>query len=179
MIPDRQQPQIDAGGHASRGATMGIPVERAEIQPTVQPLILGNAWIDADPIVGDFGQPQMDTDKHRSHPRTAVESRGVQPTEPDEPKADGPDAAVKYEIIGCAMEVLNELGHGLHEKPYERVPLVELKLRNHRHEQQRRFTIVYQGFSVARHLCSSVSICGFPARNFTHLISYPFHDRSP
>ena len=24
-----------------------------------------------------------------------------------------------YQIVGCAMEVLNELGHGLHEKPYE------------------------------------------------------------
>lgn len=23
-----------------------------------------------------------------------------------------------YRIVGCALEVLNELGHGLHEKPY-------------------------------------------------------------
>ncbi len=24
-----------------------------------------------------------------------------------------------YQIVGCAIEVLNELGHGLIEKPYE------------------------------------------------------------
>jgi hypothetical protein len=26
-------------------------------------------------------------------------------------------------IIGCAFEVLKELGHGLHERPYEKTPL--------------------------------------------------------
>jgi hypothetical protein len=25
------------------------------------------------------------------------------------------------EIIGCAFEVINEVGHGLHEKPYEKI----------------------------------------------------------
>lgn len=30
-----------------------------------------------------------------------------------------------YRIVGCAMEVLNELGHGLHEKPYESALVVE------------------------------------------------------
>ena len=31
-----------------------------------------------------------------------------------------------YKIVGCAIEVLNGLGHGLHEKPYENALVVEL-----------------------------------------------------
>ena len=31
-----------------------------------------------------------------------------------------------YRIVGCAMEVLNELGHGFHEKPYGDALIVEL-----------------------------------------------------
>lgn len=34
------------------------------------------------------------------------------------------------QIIGCAMEVLNVLGHGLPEKPYENALVVELGLKN-------------------------------------------------
>ena len=34
-----------------------------------------------------------------------------------------------YSIIGCAFEVLRELGHGLHEKPYENALVVEFGLR--------------------------------------------------
>ncbi len=26
-----------------------------------------------------------------------------------------------FEVVGCAMEILNELGHGLLEKPYENI----------------------------------------------------------
>lgn len=33
------------------------------------------------------------------------------------------------EIIGAAMEVLNTLGHGLLEKPYENAIAVEFRLR--------------------------------------------------
>jgi GxxExxY protein len=33
-----------------------------------------------------------------------------------------------HQIIGCAMEVLNVLGHGLLEKPYENALAVELQL---------------------------------------------------
>ena len=28
-----------------------------------------------------------------------------------------------YQIVGSAIEVLNELGHGLHERPYETTEL--------------------------------------------------------
>ena len=30
-----------------------------------------------------------------------------------------------FRIVGCAMEVLNALGHGLHEKPYQNALIVE------------------------------------------------------
>ena len=33
-----------------------------------------------------------------------------------------------FQIVGCSMEVLNELGHGLREKTYERALCVEFKL---------------------------------------------------
>ena len=52
------------------------------------------------------------------------------------------------QIIGCAMEVLNTLGHGLIEKPYERALAVELHLRSIPYTQQRRFDVVYKGVVV-------------------------------
>ncbi len=35
-----------------------------------------------------------------------------------------------YRIIGAAIEVLNGLGHGFHEKPYENALVVEFGLKN-------------------------------------------------
>jgi GxxExxY protein len=35
-----------------------------------------------------------------------------------------------FQIVGCAIEVLNTLGHGLLEKPYENALAVEFGLRN-------------------------------------------------
>jgi hypothetical protein len=35
-----------------------------------------------------------------------------------------------FQIVGCAIEVLNALGHGLIEKPYENALVVEFGLRN-------------------------------------------------
>ena len=34
-----------------------------------------------------------------------------------------------FQIVGCAIEVLNTLGHGLVEKPYENALVVEFTLR--------------------------------------------------
>ena len=34
-----------------------------------------------------------------------------------------------FQIVGCAIEVLNALGHGLVEKPYENALVVEFGLR--------------------------------------------------
>lgn len=65
---------------------------------------------------------------------------------------DGPEAALTYEIIGCAMEVLNEIGHGLHEKPYENALIIELRLRNRAFDQQRSFQVLYKGQWIADYI---------------------------
>src|SRR5437016_4371716 len=53
-----------------------------------------------------------------------------------------------FQIVGCAMEVLNELGHGLSEKPYENALTVEFKIRGILFDQQRRFEVLYKGQHV-------------------------------
>lgn len=54
-----------------------------------------------------------------------------------------------YSIVGCAFEVLKEIGHGLHEHPYENALVVELGLQQLRVDQQRRFPVVYKGVQVS------------------------------
>jgi GxxExxY protein len=53
-----------------------------------------------------------------------------------------------YVVIGSAIEVLNQLGHGLHEKPYENALVVELALKEISCEQQTRFGVVYKTVQV-------------------------------
>lgn len=50
-----------------------------------------------------------------------------------------------HAIIGCAFDVLNELGHGFQEKLYENALVVEFKQRNIAFEQQHRFEVLYRG----------------------------------
>ncbi|PYL08438.1 MAG: GxxExxY protein [Verrucomicrobia bacterium] len=50
-----------------------------------------------------------------------------------------------FQIVGCAIEVLNTLGHGLIEKPYENALIVEFRLRNIPFRQQPVFDVVYKG----------------------------------
>lgn len=50
-----------------------------------------------------------------------------------------------HAIIGCAFEVLNELGHGLNEKLYENAVVVDFKRRNIAFDQQRTFEVLYKG----------------------------------
>ena len=57
-----------------------------------------------------------------------------------------------YSIIGAAFEVLNALGHGLHEKPYENALVVELGVRGLPYEQQRRYPVLYKGVQVAEYV---------------------------
>jgi GxxExxY protein len=54
-----------------------------------------------------------------------------------------------YSIVGCAFEVLREIGYGLHEKPYENSLLVELGLRGIAFDQQRRFEVLHKGVRVS------------------------------
>jgi len=53
-----------------------------------------------------------------------------------------------FEVVGCAMEVLNELGHGLLEKPYENALVVEFGLKGIEFQQQPRFPVVYKEVKV-------------------------------
>jgi GxxExxY protein len=57
-----------------------------------------------------------------------------------------------YSIVGAALEVIKGLGHGLHEKPYERAMILELRHRQHVADQQRRFEIQYKGHYVGEYI---------------------------
>ena len=57
-----------------------------------------------------------------------------------------------YRIIGVAMDVLNALGHGLHEKPYENALVVEFSLAKIPFEQQRRFPVIYKTVQVSEYV---------------------------
>ena len=49
-----------------------------------------------------------------------------------------------FQIVGSAIEVLNMLGHGLVEKPYENALVVELRSRNIPVRQQPVFDVLYE-----------------------------------
>jgi len=53
-----------------------------------------------------------------------------------------------FQIIGCAIEVLNTLGHGIVEQPYENALVVELGLRQIPFKQQPAFDVLYKGQKV-------------------------------
>jgi GxxExxY protein len=53
-----------------------------------------------------------------------------------------------FQIIGCAIEVLNTLGHGIVEKPYENARVLEFGLRQIPFEQQPAFDVLYKGQRV-------------------------------
>jgi len=60
--------------------------------------------------------------------------------------------AQTYAIIGAAIEVLNELGHGIYEKPYENALVIELGLRKISCEQQTRFDVIYKTTKVGEYV---------------------------
>jgi len=53
-----------------------------------------------------------------------------------------------FDVVGCAIEVLNTLGHGLVEKPYENALVVEFLLRKIPFQQQRSFDVLYKGHKI-------------------------------
>ena len=57
-----------------------------------------------------------------------------------------------HQIIGCAMEVINTLGHGLLEKPYENAMVVEFGLKNVPFQQQPRFDVLYKSVKVGEYI---------------------------
>ena len=52
-------------------------------------------------------------------------------------------------IIGSAFSVLNEVGHGYHEKPYENGLAVEFEFRQIPFLQQPRYPIFYRGVQIS------------------------------
>jgi GxxExxY protein len=57
-----------------------------------------------------------------------------------------------YRIVGAAMEVLNTIGHGLHEKPYENALVVELGLLKIPFTQQTRYPVIYKNVQVSEYI---------------------------
>ena len=57
-----------------------------------------------------------------------------------------------HKIIGSAMEVLNEIGHGFHEKIYENALVVEFGLRRIPVIQQPDFPVIYKSVIVGSYV---------------------------
>jgi GxxExxY protein len=57
-----------------------------------------------------------------------------------------------HQIIGSAMEVLNEIGHGFHEKIYENALVVEFGLRQIAVSQQPDFPVTYKSVIVGSYV---------------------------
>lgn len=53
-----------------------------------------------------------------------------------------------YRVVGCAMEVINELGHGLREKTYEKALIVEFKRNNVLFSQQKVYGVYYKNVHI-------------------------------
>jgi GxxExxY protein len=53
-----------------------------------------------------------------------------------------------HQILGCAFEVLNEIGHGLHEKIYENGLVVAFNLKGIPCDQQKRFPVLFRDVVV-------------------------------
>ncbi len=55
-------------------------------------------------------------------------------------------------IVGCSMEVLNEIGHGLREKTCERALCRELDLQGVSYSQQAVFPVQYKGEKIDEYI---------------------------
>ena len=51
-------------------------------------------------------------------------------------------------ILGCSFEVLNDIGHGFHEKIYENALVVAFQLAGIPFDQQKRFPVLFKGHVV-------------------------------
>jgi GxxExxY protein len=71
--------------------------------------------------------------------------------DPDLTHFGNPKLLLKKEtevILGCAVDVLYEVGHGLHEKIYENSLTVAFLIQNIPFDQQRRFPVLFKGRKV-------------------------------
>ncbi|MBL4941886.1 MAG: GxxExxY protein [Colwellia sp.] len=55
-------------------------------------------------------------------------------------------------LIGCAMEVINALGQGLLEKPYENALVVEFQIQSIPFQQQPRFPVFYKTVRIGEYI---------------------------
>jgi GxxExxY protein len=62
-----------------------------------------------------------------------------------------------YSVVNAALEVLNKLGHGFHEKPYENALVFELGLRRISCQQQRSYDVVYKGKKVGEYILDLIA----------------------
>ena len=53
-----------------------------------------------------------------------------------------------FQIVGCPIEVLNTLGHGLVEKPYENALVIEFSLRKIPFKQQPSYDVLYKSHKI-------------------------------
>ena len=53
-----------------------------------------------------------------------------------------------FQVVGCAIEVLNTIEHGLVEKPYENALVIEFLLRKIPLRQQPSYDILYKGHKI-------------------------------
>ncbi|MEY4569472.1 MAG: hypothetical protein RLZZ398_911 [Verrucomicrobiota bacterium] len=53
-----------------------------------------------------------------------------------------------YAVISCAFEIINGLGHGLHERPYENSLAVEFRHRGIPFVQQPKFPVIWREVMV-------------------------------
>jgi len=58
------------------------------------------------------------------------------------------EADLIYRVVGCAMTVINHLGHGLREKTYERALRIELVQEGLSFQSQRSYPIHYRGVHI-------------------------------
>jgi GxxExxY protein len=56
------------------------------------------------------------------------------------------------EILNCSFEIINTLGHGLLEKPYENALCVEFTLRGIPWQQQPRYDVIYKLHKVGEYI---------------------------
>jgi GxxExxY protein len=66
--------------------------------------------------------------------------------------ADYPCKEETDAIIGCEFAVLNDLGHGYHERPYENSLVVEFEYRGIPFVQQPRYPILYRERQVSEYV---------------------------
>ena len=55
-------------------------------------------------------------------------------------------------VLNCSFEILNEMGHGLLEKPYENALCVEFGLRGIPYLQQPRYDVIYKTVKVGEYI---------------------------